>query len=211
VNPGRLRQNHQSFEAGKLRVYLLSIDYDREALWTSSTSTAGVSFAGSAKLSDTSKLTYRLELASQNDTGNNPGTVEADYARADLGFVFGKVTLGAGYELLCGSPENGAFSTPLATLHKFNGWADKFLSTPASGLQDIFVSVGAKLGSWNLLAVYHEFSADSGGASYGTEIDGSVVYNAPWKQQFAFKFASYDADHLSLDTIKFWIWTRWGF
>jgi hypothetical protein len=26
------------------------------------------------------------------------------------------------------------FSTPLATLHKFQGWVDKFLTTPANGI-----------------------------------------------------------------------------
>ena len=41
-----------------------------------------------------------------------------------------------GFERLEG---NGtvALQTPLATLHAFNGWADKFLSTPANGLRDV--------------------------------------------------------------------------
>ena len=28
--------------------------------------------------------------------------------------------------------------TPLATLHKFDGWADLFLTTPNKGLQDLY-------------------------------------------------------------------------
>lgn len=31
-------------------------------------------------------------------------------------------TLRVGYEVLEGSPEDGAFRTPLATLHKCSGW-----------------------------------------------------------------------------------------
>ena len=38
--------------------------------------------------------------------------------------------LGAGIEVLEGNGVKG-FTTPLATLHKFQGWADKFLTTPA--------------------------------------------------------------------------------
>ena len=149
---------------GTLRAYALSIDYDQEVLWELSTSTLGASFAGKAKLSDALGLTYRLELATQSDTGNNPENVDADYIRADLGLKLGKVTFGAGYEVLGSGSDDGSFNTPLATLHKFNGWADKFLATPADGLKDALLSIGAGLGRWNLLGVYHDFSADAGGA-----------------------------------------------
>jgi hypothetical protein len=145
------------------------------------------------------------------DTGNNPRSIDADYGRVDLGLKFGKMDFGAGYEVLGGAEGEGSFSTPLATLHKFNGWADKFLDTPANGLRDAFISAGATLERWKLNAVYHDFSADSGGASWGTELDGSVVYTAPRKQQFAFEFGLYDADDWSVDTDKLWLWTRWGF
>ena len=198
-------------KAGTLRGYLLSIDYDQEVLWALSTMTYGASFAGTTHLSETLGLTYRLELATQQDTANNPESVDADYLRADIGLAFGKVTAGAGYEVLGGSPGDGSFNTPLATLHKFNGWADKFLTTPADGLRDFFVSVGADLGRFALLGVYHDFSADSGGASWGSELDASVVYTAPWKQKFAIEAAVYDADDWLSDTEKIFLWTQWGF
>ncbi|MEJ2582793.1 MAG: hypothetical protein P8127_14345, partial [Acidobacteriota bacterium] len=122
-------------DIGTLRAYLLSIDYDQEAFWRSSTRTVGASFSGSAELTDTLELTYRLELANQNDAGNNPLSVDAKYLRGDLGLLFGQVNLAVGYEVL-GSGNNGSFTTPLATLHKFNGWTDKFLNTPGDGLTD---------------------------------------------------------------------------
>ncbi len=197
--------------AGALRGYLLSIDFDQEALWAQSTVTYGASFAGKAELSKALGLTYRLELASQQDTGDNPGTVDADYFRADLGFNFGKVTAAAGYELLGGSPGEGSFNTPLATLHKFNGWADKFLTTPADGLTDFFVSLEANVGRFALLGVYHDFGADTGSASWGSEFDASVVYTTAWKQKFAVEAAFYDADDWATDTDKIWLWTQWGF
>jgi hypothetical protein len=97
------------------------------------------------------------------------------------------------------------------TLHKFNGWADKFLNTPADGLEDLFVSVGATLGKFALIGIYHDFKANSGGASWGSEFDAQVVYTAPWKQKIALRYADYSADEWATDTTKLWIWTSWGF
>ena len=46
-----------------------------------------------------------------------------------------------GWERLSGSEREGQFQTPLATLHAFNGWADKFLSTPVNGIEDLYFRV----------------------------------------------------------------------
>ena len=210
MSTGHLDGAYNFAGVGTLRAYFLTVDYDQEALWDLSTSTIGASFVGKAKLSDALNLTYRLELAKQSDTGNNPESVDADYVRADLGLKIGKVTFGAGYEVL-GGGDDGSFNTPLATLHKFNGWADRFLVTPADGLQDVFLSVGAKLGRFNLIGIYHDFSADSGGASWAQEFDAQVLYTTSWKQKIALKYARYQADDWAWDTDKLWIWTSWGF
>ena len=57
------------------------------------------------------------------------------------------------------------FTTPLATLHKFQGWADKFLTTPPNGIEDMYVNaivnlkgVGA-LDTLALLLSYHDYDA----------------------------------------------------
>ena len=73
------------------------------------------------------------------------------------------------------------------------------------------VAVTVTLGTWKLMAIYHDFSADTGGAKWGTEIDAAVIYTTPWKQQVALKFAAYDAKDWATDTTKLWIWTSWGF
>jgi hypothetical protein len=197
-------------DVGTLRAYFFSVDFDQETFWELSTETLGASFSGTANLSESLKLSYRLELANQDGTGNNPQSVDADYLRVDLGLMVGKLTLGAGHEVL-GSGRDGSFVTPLATLHKFNGWADKFLATPGDGLKDTFLSVAAKFGRWNLVGAYHDFSADSGGASWGNEFDAQVLYTTPWKQKIALKIALYDADQWATDTDKIWLWTQWGF
>jgi len=195
---------------GTVKAYGLLLDYEREALLGLNSTTYGAFFEGKAKLSDSLSLIYRLEYAHQTDT-NNPNHIDAGYGRVDFGVKISKVTLAAGYEVLGGSAENGQFRTPLATLHKFNGWADKFLNTPTNGLQDLSLSVTAVLGKFKLLGIYHDFSADTGGFDWGTEIDAAVIYTAPWKQQFAIKFAGYSATDHASDTDKVWIWTSWGF
>ena len=195
---------------GTVKAYGMILDYEREAVQGLNTSTFGVFFDGKAQLSDSLSLIYRAEFAQQNDV-NNPNNIDAEYIRADLGVKISKVTIAAGYELLGGSAEDGQFRTPLATLHKFNGLADKFLNTPTDGLQDLSLSVTAVLGKFKLLGVYHDFSADTGGYNWGSEIDAAVIYTAPWKQQFAIKYAGYSATDHATDTDKLWIWTSWGF
>jgi hypothetical protein len=196
---------------GTVKAYGLILDYEREAVQGLNTSTFGVFFDGKAKLSDALSLIYRAEFAQQNDVNNPNNHISANYIRADFGVKISMVTIAAGYELLGGSAEDGQFKTPLATLHKFNGWADKFLATPTNGLQDLSLSVTAVLGKFKLLGIYHDFAADTGGGNWGSEIDAAVIYTAPWKQQFAIKYAGYSATDHATDTDKLWIWTSWGF
>ncbi|MCU0303889.1 MAG: alginate export family protein [Thermoanaerobaculales bacterium] len=195
---------------GTLKGYALLLDFDNPGRATLNSTTFGASFGGTTKLSETLDLGYRLELAHQTDT-NNPVRIDADYLRGDLSLTVSRFTFAAAYEVLGGSPEDGQLNTPLATLHGFNGWADKFLVTPSFGLRDLFGSVGATIGRFKLTAVYHDFSADTGGAAWGTELDAEIAYTTPWKQQLALKYAGYDADEHATDTTKLWLYTTWGF
>jgi len=94
----------------------------------------------------------------------------------------------------------------LATLHAFNGWADKFLVTPGAGLDDVFIGAKGKLGKWNWNMLYHDFSAQSGSADFGTEFDVSIARK--FKENFGilFKAASFDTDSPAYgDTTKIWV------
>lgn len=114
--------------AGKLTLYGFYLDYDDAVAL--STSTFGAELSGKQKLGGGSELLYEIEVVDQRDAGDNPATVDAGYLFASLGGRFSGVTVKGGWERLDGSPGEGQFNTPLATLHKFNGWADKFLRTP---------------------------------------------------------------------------------
>lgn len=129
------------------------------------------------------KINYRAEYAKQGDASfKTVGTTKAQndayyYNLEALANVSG-VLLGAGYEMLSGSTGTDgktAFSTPLATLHKFNGWADKFLTTPTGGLCDASATLGYTApGLGKAMVVYHDFETDkamAGKSDLGTEWD----------------------------------------
>jgi hypothetical protein len=193
------------------RLEVEGFDFDDEPQWGLSTRTLGAALTGTWKLAEKRSLRYRLEAAEQGDTGDNPSAVDASYRRAELGLGVGAFSVEGGYELLGDSEVGGAFQTPLATLHAFNGWADVFTTTPGDGLRDLWLGGGVTLGGWRLLAAYHDFAADTGGADYGGELDASVVFTTPWKQKLALEVALYDADAFGTDTDKLFVWTQWGF
>ncbi len=193
--------------AGKLTAYGYLLDFDTAI--GLSTQTFGLEFAGKHKLDGGNSLLYELELADQSDAGNNPNNVSAGYRFAMLGAAFKSITVKVGYEILEGSPGNGRFTTPLATLHKFNGWADKFLNTPGTGLEDIYIQLGGKIGKIGWTLFYHDFSAETGSANYGDELDIQLVYKSPKKQVFGLKGALYSADSHSADTDKWMLFTAY--
>ncbi len=200
------------FEAGpvgKITLYGYLLDYDR--ILPLSTTTFGAELAGSQEIGNGNRLLYELEYADQTDTSDNPLDIDAGYLFASLGVKLPAVTIKAGWEVLEGNARDGQFRTPLATLHKFNGWADKFLATPTNGLVDLYLALSGKAGKVGWTAVYHDFSADEGGAEYGEEIDLQLTYKTPWQQAFGLKAAFYDADRFSSDTDKIWFWTAYKF
>ena len=148
------------------------------------------------------------EFATQRDIANNPVDYGADYSHLSGTWSTGNgLSLGLAYESLGGDALAGvAFSTPLATLHAFQGWADKFLATPDEGIVDVFATVKYKAGKWNLTGVYHDFSSDVGSLDFGTEFDVSAGTKLTDNYGILFKgaFFSGEPDGIA-DTNKFWI------
>jgi len=194
-------------EALEIHGTALLLDYEQaaDAALSSQTLVLGASYALPA---GAWKLVFDGELGQQSDAGDNPEAYDEPYARATIEARRRTLTFGAGYELL-GGDGVVALQTPLATLHKWNGWVDKFLTTPAAGLEDAWVSVAGNAGKVRLTAVLHDFSADEAGTSYGTEWNFEALYTASWKQKFALTAGRYDADDFATDTTKVWLWTSW--
>lgn len=182
------------------------IDYDTRLAFSSET--YGVTAKVSIPVPGFSP-SLTLGLATQTDTGGNPTNYNAQWYHAELGASVAGFSLAAGYEELGSDGGVAAFQTPLATLHAFNGWADVFLVTPASGLRDYYARVGRGfsipgIGTVNAAVVYHEFESDVGGVDYGSEWNASLGFRIG-KVGVLAKYANFDSDGFATDTEKFWL------
>ncbi len=180
----------------------------------SSHRTLGLRFAGSHGFSGSTKAVYTLEHAVQDEYKDGMDLIGASYYLVELGLVWNNLTVKGGYEVL-GSEGIIGFATPLATLHAFNGWADKFLSTPSEGLIDLYFQIDYKLRARGrpivLRVVYHEFDSDHASISYGTEIDFRLLYTLGKNSSLILKYAGYSADEFASDTTKFWAGFQYKF
>jgi hypothetical protein len=180
-----------------------------------SSKTFGASLTGEIPIVKERKVSfkYRAEYARQSDYGNNPANYDADYYHIAPAVAWNGLTVTAAYESLGSDGGAVGFSTPLATLHKFNGWADKFLATPAGGLNDAYAEVSYKvsgaegraafLNGLLLVGQYHDFSADKGGADYGKEYDAYVKLPILTHYYLESKYADYQTEGFATDTRKY--------
>jgi len=99
-----------------------------------------------------------------------------------------------GYDVLGSDDGVAGFRTPLATLHKFNGFADLFLGTPATGLEDFSVGVAGSIGRVKLVAAWHDFKSEEGSVDFGTEINLVATWPVTKRVTVQAKFADYNAD-----------------
>ena len=175
--------------------YLLQVDNSTD----NGIDTYGVSLTGKKE-----QFSYAVELAIQS---NDASDADTTYTMVEGGYNFGKVTAKLGYELL-GSDKGVGFATPLATAHKFNGWADQFLGTPGVGLEDIYATAVGKILGGKLSVTYHNFSADEGSADLGNEIDAIYAKGFNKHYKAGIKLASYSAGEAGtgkVDTDKVWL------
>lgn len=156
---------------------------------------------------DSSQLDYELEWARQRDHGDNPVSYSAGYRLLDAGWTLSGIRFALGNEVLEGdASESGqAFRTPLAGLHKFQGWTDQFVNTPDAGVDDRYASLGTTWKDTRFLLVFHDFSAESGSSDYGDELGFLVSRGFGKAGSVLFKAARYSADEFAQDTDKFWV------
>jgi len=187
--------------------YLL--DFENSA--ANSSSTVGASVTGGTAVSDRVRLEYRGELAWQADGGDNPNDYEAWYYTLEVTALFKPFLAGAGYEVL-GSDSGTSFRTPLATLHKFNGWADVFTVTPNDGLRDLWVQGGVTLPlEMPLRVIYHQFWSDDGGDDLGHELDFELSRKFGKYFTALAKYAWFDGDNGLADVHRFWLQAEFNF
>ena len=201
--------------------------------------TWGARWVGQHRLGDSIDLLTEFEWANQ-DPSNDAGPLldDNDYRNIELGVRFGGTRVDGlglmpigeptfifkvGQEVLEGNGNN-AVQTPLATIHAFQGWADKFIgapggtATPVGGIEDTSASMtilglfGNVIGKNKIVVAYHDYEADKtigGLKDYGDE------WNVLWGKPNLFgmkgvlgavKYADFEdgGDGFSFDTTKVW-------
>ena len=184
--------------------YILDIDDDTKYAPAksvdNSSASYGIEYAG--KLGP---ATAKAAYAHQSDSGDSRPNYDTNYYMLEGGVSVVGVNAHIGYEVL--AADNGVgFKTPYATLHKFQGWADMFLVTPADGIEDLYGGVSGDLGPVNLAAIYHDFQAEDSSADFGSEIDLAATWtiNPMWALQLNYASFSTDDETRYPDTEKVW-------
>jgi hypothetical protein len=182
---------------GTVSGYAYALDFDNAPALSSLT--YGLGYA--TKLGP---VALDASVAEQSDYADNPQSYDAAYLALDAGADLGPVHALLGYEMLGSDDGVAAFQTPLATLHLYQGWADLFLATPDSGVEDTYLTLSGKLAGVALAATYHDLRAAEGSADYGAEWDLSAGYTVNRYVGTQLKYATYDSKGFAVDTDKLW-------
>ncbi len=184
----------------------------------------GARLDGAHPLNDAWKLLYTAEFADQKDYAGGDSRIDAHYYKLGGGAGYGNFSLRADQELLSSNDSQYAFQSPFGTNHLFQGWVDKFLTTPKQGIRDTFITATYQYGNLGLFADYHWIHADerfaqSGGGfgdAYGTEWNAAASYQ--YSKQLAAKLEygrfseadAYAAGRIK-DTEKVWLTASYSF
>lgn len=186
-------------EALRLQGFVYALDFGNSAI--NSSITKGVKASGKAWLG-LYQLAYNATWARQSDYHHNTPDFSLDYFGADLAATFDIYTAKVSYESLEGDGTRG-FTTPLATVHAFNGWSDAFVSPGGNksfvdGLEDLNVSLNVKprfratyFFNTDLVARYHDFDDQRTGANLGHEWDLQFTAAITTKLSVQLKYADF--------------------
>jgi hypothetical protein len=176
--------------------FYYQIEGDEASNADASNRTLGLRATGRFTLVDLPWM-YAASIAKQGDVGPSTLTYDATYMAADLSVQLDLLTLGAGFEIM-----EADFRTPLATVHKFNGFADALLplSGFANGLEDFYLYLAYQIpvgqGIQTKL-IYHWFDSESSGSSGqdgGTELDLVASYAINQYLSVLAKYGDYRSD-----------------
>ena len=196
-----------------LKAFSYLLDYDRTAftIQNNSAQTYGLRATTVLPLSKAVKLSLAGSFARQSSYGTTPFHFAADYAAAEGKLSGFGLTGTVGYELLGSDGGLHAVQTPMATLHKFNGWADIFLAaTPNAGLQDVYGGLAYSFPTVKAVkgltaqVIYHQYDAAYGSSNYGHEIDSSLGFRTG-HVGWLVKYADYTARGFGTNTRKIWL------
>lgn len=202
-----LRVNVTPWEGHQFAAYGYLLDIDPQGGYAAGkaegngTDTWGLEYGG--KLGP---VGLRAALARQSDAGQSQLDYSANYYMVEGDIALGPVKALAGYEVL-GAGDGVGFKTPLATLHKFQGWADMFLVTPGDGIEDLYLGLSGNVGPVKLAGTLHEFQAEDSSADFGSELDLVATWPVNPKLSLQLKYANFSSDDSNryADTEKAWM------
>ncbi len=184
----------KDFQFGKLTAFGYLLDLENAA--TLSSQTFGILLKGSKAIEKfDANVNYQASFARQSDYADNVNAYTADYIALDLSYQSSSTQIGFGYEILGSDGGRVAISAPLATLHKFNGWADAFLSTPTIGLHDRYFYISEKFPigkGLNASLIYHQFESDRDSVDLGNELNMLLTYPLAEYLNATLKYADYN-------------------
>jgi hypothetical protein len=188
--------------AEQLRVqgFLYALDFGNSA--ANSSITKGVKASGKTWFG-LYQIAYNATFARQSEYRGNTAPYDLDYLGGDLAGTFDIYTLKVSYEKLEGNGTRG-FTTPLATTHAFQGWADAWVQPLGGnkgfvdGLKDFNVSFNVKprfkAAYWfntDIIVRYHDFNDERTGANLAHEWDAQLQAAITPKLTAALKYADF--------------------
>ena len=187
----------------RLEGFVYALDFSNSRPNTSLT--RGVKASGKAWVS-LFQLTYDATWARQSDYHHATEKYDLDYWGADLAGTFDIYTVKVDYEQLEGNGFRG-FTTPLATTHSFQGWADAWVQPLGGnkgfvdGIKDLNFTFNVKprfkatyFFNPDLLVRYHDFDDQRTGASLGHEWDAQIQAAITPKLTAAIKYADFERE-----------------
>lgn len=187
---------------GDFSFYHYRINHDLTS--AQNTNSTGIRLEGDIK-PDQFKYSWVAEIATQSDGADNPVSYRANYHLLEGRLGYQRFGVRAGQEQL-GADHGTGFSTPLATLHSFQGFTDQFLQTPANGITDNYLSLEALPDRAKIAVSYHQFRPVKVGGDHGEEWSLLITYPFTDYFQVLFKYAEFSgSDFANPDTRKYWL------
>lgn len=163
----------------------------------------GVRLNGAHAVATPWKVLYTAEYARQDPYAGGDARIDADYWRLGMGAQWKATYVRVDYDRLGSNNGLYAFQTPLGTNHLFQGWADNFLTTPATGIRDRYVTAGTEVAGVKVVTEWHDFRSDVGGLRYGREWDVGVSYGFSSRLTGKVEYASFrEGDVLTPGTAR---------
>jgi hypothetical protein len=147
----------------------------------------------------------------QDDYAGGDDRIDADYWRLGGGAQWAATFVRLDHDHLGSNGGLYGFQTPLGTNHLFQGWTDLFLTTPAQGIRDTYVTAGTDVKGVKLYTEVHDFRSDVGSIRYGWEVDlrAAYAFNKQFTGQVEYAYFRED-DQLAgaarkPDTTRLWL------